>query len=587
MSNVLKRNAINKDFSRNPQMHKSRSGFKIANSRKQTMNGSYLVPIFVKQTLPGDTWEMNMSAFARLMPQVAAVMDNAIIKTYFFWERCPNLWQNFTKMMGERRNPNDSIDYIAPAITIPAGGFEVGSLFDYLRIATGRGAGHKINAMIPRMYNRIWNKYFRSEQLQNEVTEKDDDTDDNYTLYTLLKKNKTPDYFTRNLPDTQLGDGVSLPIGTVAPVVGNGKALGITYSNGTATSSAMNLLYTNMSPNSGLTYYGLTRSDVTHATPTTLGAAEENVNASTTTIGKGAPMGVTKNPALSGLVADLSNATMASIISLRQALALQRTLEMDNRNGTRYTEILSGRYGTVVPDAFLNRPVYLGGTAKPMTTLPVTQTSETTSTTPQGNLTGNTIVADGGNVITASFPDFGYIMGLACISVEPQYQQGLPRMYDQFTRYDFFHPEFNGIGDQPTYNSEIFLQDESVVDSEGTPVNNLVFGYNERASEYKTAINEICGELRSEYKESLDVWHYAQKFENLPTLNSQFIQDPAEEVIARSLAVQYKTDEHGNVLDGKDGRDLVYATQCIADFEFSGKVYRGIPVYNLPTIAGL
>lgn len=540
MTNILMRNKANSYISRVPQIRKQRSIFPVNFSRKQTQVASYLVPIFYQEVLPGDTWQINLQSFIRLETQLTSPIDNLWVKTYFFFDPHRLQWENFPKQHGERKNPNDTIDYLTPTITYP-NGIEYKSLADYLGRTRCGIKNTKMTSLGHRMYNRIYNAYFRSERLQDSLFENDTDEDDKPENYKLIKIGKDRDYFTNCLPDLQLGEQVSIPLGETAPVVSattkkrDEQWWGTIEENGNIQKSTSSQSLTQGAPG-GWTYIGL------------IGPGNGF---------KGAP----------NLVADLSNAVSATISAMRLAIDTQEILERDNRNGTRYTEQLEGRYGCLNPDLLMYRPQYLGGTSSPLFTTPVVQTSGTGSTgqaTPQGNIAGFGTNSDRGEVVRASFGEFGAIMGLAVIKAIPEYQQGMGKCWNRMERYDYYYPEFNGLSDQAVTNSEIFYQ-ANEQDEE-------VFGYIPRYDDYRTFINEICGELRSEYEYTQDIWHYGEKFETLPKLNDDFIQDKTNEIVKRTIAVQ--NDENGD------------AEQFLCDFQFTGSVTRGMPSHAIPQTGG-
>ena len=535
MTNILMRNKANSYISRVPQIRKQRSIFPVNFSRKQTQVASYLVPIFYQEVLPGDTWQINLQSFIRLETQLTSPIDNLWVKTYFFFDPHRLQWENFPKQHGERKNPNDTIDYLTPTITYP-NGIEYKSLADYLGRTRCGIKNTKMTSLGHRMYNRIYNAYFRSERLQDSLFENDTDEDDKPENYKLVKIGKDRDYFTNCLPDLQLGEQVQIPLGTKAPIAGDFNLSG---------ENQYNRLVVNNTNNASET--------VQFKTATTSADFTVAINGS--------------SAQTSPIYADLSQAVSATISAMRLAIDTQEILERDNRNGTRYTEQLEGRYGCLNPDLLMYRPQYLGGTSSPLFTTPVVQTSGTGSTgqaTPQGNIAGFGTNADRGEVVRASFGEFGAIMGLAVIKAIPEYQQGMGKCWNRMERYDYYYPEFNGLSDQAVTNSEIFYQANEQDDE--------VFGYIPRYDDYRTFINEICGELRSEYQYTQDTWHYGEKFETLPKLNDDFIQDKTNEIVKRTIAVQ-----------NEEVRD---AEQFLCDFQFTGSVTRGIPSHAIPQTGG-
>lgn len=564
MSNLIMRNTANNAQARIPKIKKPRSIFPMDKSRKQTFKASYLIPIFFEEVLPGDTWNINMKALIRLMPQVAPPIDNLTISTFFFFDPIRLEWENFPKQHGERKNPDDTIDYISPKISTPSGGFAIKSLQDYLGKPTGVEC--KTTAFGERMYNRIWNQYFRSEWLQNSVYENNSDTDDDYTNYTLLKISKNHDYFTDCLPSITPNDqAITIPLGTRAEVYGDGL-LKFTNNSSTDTTAPSYL-----APNGSWNSNGYRNAVLANPGGTTQQTADNGQRVLS-------KADCTRMTQTSGLYTDLSNATAATISSLRWMLDTQTLLERDMRSGTRYTEILESRYGTINPDLRLQRVQYLGGTRTPLFTTPVVQTSGTTSGgTVQGNLAGYGITTEGANVIKASFGEFGHIMGLIAITATPQYQYGRHRKFNRWERFDYMYPEFQGMSDQAVTNSELFAQDDTITDSiTGGAVNDEPWGFIGRYDEYRYFNNEVCGMLKSQYTNSLDVWTYAENMSQLQNLNGTFIEDKTDKIVARSMAVQYTTE----------GGETVEEDQFLGDFNFVGTVTRVLTSKAVPQTGG-
>lgn len=526
------------NFAMIPRADIPRSVFQMDHTHKTTMSAGGLVPIYVQEVLPGDSFKVNLTAFGRLATPIYPIMDNLHLETFFFFVPTRIIWTNFKKFMGEQDSPGDSIAYTVPQIVSPAGGFARFSIYDYMGLPCTPNLGANtisINALPLRAYHLIHHEWFRDENLYPTTKPAVGDGPDLYTAYGIQFRLKRHDYFTSALPWPQKGTATPLIVSGQAPiktqvtntVTGAQAALGWLTTTGAAPTSGLR-----MGVNSNLTQL--------EATGTTLS-------------------GAALYP--SNLYADLSAATSSTINQLRQSFQIQRLLERDARGGTRYAEIVRSHFGVISPDARLQRPEYLGGGHSPINVQPVpqqTQTGLTGGSTPLGTLgaVGSTLVR--GNGFNASFTEHGHIIGIANIRADLSYQQGIRKLWSRSTRYDFYFPVFAHLGEQGILNKELY--------ADGSANDNLVFGYQERWAEYRYQPSMITGAFNSTYSTPLDAWHLAEKFTALPTLNSTFITDPAKATLRRALAVGAAADDQ----------------QIIVDMYFQQTAARPMPTYSVP-----
>lgn len=518
----------NYTFARIPQAQIPRSSFRRDRTYKSAFDSGKLIPFFIDEALPGDTFNVKLTSFARLATPIVPFMDNLSMDFHFF--AVPNrlVWDNWVKMMGEQTNPGDSTDYLVPTIQAPENGWSVGSQMDYLGIPTGVPY-LEVSSLPFRAINLIYNEWFRDENLQDSlpIERGDTDSDSAIATYASLKpRGKRHDYFTSALPWPQKGPSIPFPASGTAPVTGTPV-----YSLASIPPS---------STNKAEMYYA----GGSISTFRTIGVSP----AITVPSGESAKLGISD-----GLFADLSSATFGTINSIREAIQLQRLYERDARGGTRYTEILQSHFGVVSPDARLQRPEYLGGGTTPINIHSVAQTSATDETTPQGNLAAYGVSGQSGIGFSKSFTEHTIIVGFVSVRADLTYQQGLDRMWSRRSRFDFYWPALAHLGEQVIKNKEIFAQ--------GTSVDDEAFGYQERWAEYRYGISKITGKLRSTDPHSLDCWHLSQKFDALPTLGPDFIVENVP--LARVLAVQ---DEPQLIFDS------LIACNCV----------RPMPLYSVP-----
>lgn len=545
-------------FAMIPQANIRRSVFDRSHVYKTTFNEGQLIPYFVDEVIPGDTFTLNPVEFCRLATPVVPFMDNIYIESFFFFVPSRLVYDKWVNLCGEQENPEDSTDYLVPTVSLT--GDMTNKLPDYMGIACASGTFNNVsvNCLPFRSYWLIWNEWFRDENLQKSVKVSKGETNTvlepmgqstanpNYGLpsgvknwYDPAPRGKRYDYFTGSLPWPQKGPAVDLPLGGNVPILANSD---FSFPAGSKISDIF------PHARDGV-YLGSNTSDAISSQPF---VPFRSVTASFVG-GKDASSPASYSP----YVADLSQATSITINSLRQAFMLQRYYEIDARGGTRYTEKLQAHFGVTNPDARLQRPEFLGSHSSMMNINPVTQTSSTDSTTPQGNLAAYGLNAQRYHAFTKSFSEFGYVIGLINVRADLTYQQGINKMWLRSDVLDFYWPSFAHLGEQAIENIEIYCQ--------GNDDDKKVFGYQERYAEYRYKPSLITGQFRSTYKEPLDIWHLSQKFATLPTLSDEFIQDHPP--ISRVVAVPSYP-------------------HFLLDVKFNLKCIRPMPMYGIPGMMG-
>lgn len=546
-------------FAMTPTVNIGRSKFDRSFDMKTTFNCGDLIPIFLSDVLPGDSLKMRTSEVVRMMTPIAPVMDNCYLDTYFFFVPNRLVMDHWVNLMGENDTAPwaQTVEYEIPQVEAPTGGWHKGSLADYFGIPT-EVDGFKISALPGRCYCKVYNDWFRDENLKNPLYMSTGDSDtpgkdktteganydpvtDTECLAAPVKAAKFHDYFTSCLPNSQKGAAVNVPLGSSAPIKATKAGTDAYPSNW---SDPANIKISKF----GTDLYAYSGTD--------------EMSASTSF----------------GLVADLSNAVGATVTQLRQAFAIQKYLEKDALYGTRYIESVRAHFGVTNPDFRVQRSEYLGGKRVPIninslygnqqTTpnlvptytdpdnpSPSTLTWETANGAPQGTPGAYSVTSDvNSDLFTHSFTEHGWVIGLAVVRTDHGYQQGINKMWSRKKKWDFYSPEFANLSNMPVFNKEIYVQ--------GTSTDEQAFGYQEAWADYRYMPNIVTGEMRSNYSQSLDIWHYADDYSTLPTLSSDWIDEPKENM-ERTLAVQNQD-------------------QLFGDFYFGAIWTRPMPMYSIP-----
>lgn len=548
-------------FSLAPHVDISRSRFDRSASLKTSFNAGDVVPFFLDEVLPGDTFSVDTSKVVRMQTLLTPMMDNVYLDTYYFFVPNRLVWDHWKEFCGENTESAwiPQTEYTMPQITSPAStGWDVGTLADYFGIPTGV-PGLSVSALPFRAYALIMNEWFRDQNLQDPLVVPTDDSTvagvNSGTTVTDVAKGGKPfvaskyhDYFTSALPSPQKGPDVTIPVAQAGsyPVVSLDKYVDSSKSN--ASVAWQNLDGSNFTLLDGL---GIAVGQKPRS-----GGIDSKYFSGYMTVSEGASGGSDLAPANLWAIAD-GNAASATINQLRLAFQIQKFYEQQARGGSRYTEVVRSFFGVTSPDARLQRPEYLGGNRVPINVNQIVQQSATESSgTPQGTVVGQSLTTDKHSDFTKSFTEHGFIIGVMVARYDHTYQQGLNRLWSRKDKFDYYWPVFANIGEQAIKNKEIFAQ--------GNDKDNEVFGYQEAWAEYRYKPNMVTGEMRSAYAQSLDVWHLADDYKQLPTLSDAWIKEDKSN-LDRVLAVSSSV-----------------SNQFFADIYVKNYCTRPMPMYSVP-----
>lgn len=546
-------------FNQVPNLEITRSRFKRDQDIKLTFDAGQLIPFYVDEVLPGDTFSIDNVGLVRMSTPIFPVMDNCYLDYYYFF--CPNriLWEHWKEFMGEVTNEPwvQQTEYTVPQLKIIGGTAEnkfpmENSILDYMGIPTkiiGENGELDVNALPIRAYVKIWNEWFRDQNVDNPAINSEKDANVNYkdsgkdaTIETILQEaytggrplpvNRFHDYFSSTLPSPQRStESVTIPMIGNAPIkMYSDKELTAQMAlMGTSTAHAV----TNLNANN-ISQFNYKQGPMSGT------------------------VAATNTGNLTGYMgAELENITGATINQLRQAFQVQKYFEELARGGSRYREQIYSLFRTRISDKTVQIPEYLGGDRIMINMSQVVQTSETTETSPQGNVSAMSVTGFSKSAFTKSFEEHGFVIGVCCVRHDHTYQQGLERMFSRKNKLDYYFPVFANLGEQAVLKKELYAQGKST-DEEA-------FGYQECWADYRMKPNRICGAFRSNATGTLDSWHYGDNYTSTPALSQEWMKEGSAE-IARTLAVENKANE----------------PQFIADFLVKNTTVRPMPMYSIP-----
>ena len=537
-------------FNQIPEMKASRTRFNRDQTILTTFDSGKLIPFYVDEVLPGDTFNVNTTAIIRMTTPKYPVMDDAFIDFYYFY--CPNriLWDNFKQFMGEIESTPymPAKEYKVPQIIVDgkegdARPYEK-SILDYMGVPTKLKKEFKINALPVRAYVKIWNEFFRDENVDNAAVIKTDDADVKYSdspadeekIEAALQEaisggrclpvNKFHDYFTSSLPYAQRGPAVMLPM--------EGNAAVKLYKDIELTEEE--------TPANTIKLY---ENGEIYNTKETTGKKPAIVASSTLAGTKTAYIGT-----------DLASVTAATINDLRKAVAVQQYYEALARGGSRYREQVQALWDVVISDKTVQIPEYLGGGRYHVNINQIVQTSgqQANNDTPIGETGAMSVTPINESSFTKSFEEHGFVIGVCCVRHNHSYQQGLERFWSRTDRLDYYVPQFANLGEQPVKKKEIMLT--------GTASDEETFGYQEAWADYRMKPNRVSGLMRSNASGTLDFWHYADNYSAVPTLSQNWMAEGKAE-IARTLIVENEPQFFGAI-------------------RVANKTTRRMPLYSVP-----
>lgn len=547
-------------FNQVPETHVSRTRFKRDQNILTTFDSGKLIPFYVDEVLPGDTFSIDTAAIIRMSTPKYPVFDDAFIDFYYFF--CPNriLWDNFKRFMGEADdNPwMPTKTYQVPKIIIKGDGTKKKypaeqTILDYMGVPTKAVSETnqkvEINALPVRAYVKIWNEFFRDQNVGNPAVNNTNDDNTNYGTGTTTGEEK--DATEENILNNAVNGGFCLPVSkfhdyfsSCLPYPQRGPEVTIAL-----TGNAPIKMYNDDGIN------GQTDPTTIWMSGNAANLGQNNANETIVALGSTEMAG--GESVARYIATDLTNIEAATINQLRQAFAVQHYYEALARGGSRYREQVRALFGVSISDKTVQVPEYLGGGRYHVNINQIIQTSgqQTETDTPIGETGAMSVTPINESSFTKSFEEHGFVIGVMCVRHNHSYQQGLEKFWSRSDRLDYYFPQFANLGEQPVKKKEIMLT--------GTAEDDETFGYQEAWADYRMKPNRVSGKMRSNAVGTLDFWHYADNYNTVPTLSQEWMNEGKAE-IARTLVVQDEPQFFGAI------RVMNKTTRCMPLYSVPG-----------------
>lgn len=554
---------MSKGFSGVPQVRFNRSKFDLTHSLKTSFNIGELVPLDLIEVLPGDTFKVKTGAVVRTTTSfIRPVMDDCFMDIHHFFIPYRLCYDNAERVWGNP-NPSAYIDEDLDEFPTIFGQVAQNSVGDYLGLPINKdfNGDNKVSALPFRAFALVYNQWFRNQNVsqetfvhtdKTEVSMNNDEWSENNYTGKLPKVSKLRDLFTSCIPNPQKGAPVQLSLGAFAPI-------GYKSANSNSLSAQAPLfLGSSPSPYPVRALFSDIADTTSDSDPVSV---YRNIGIPFMSIGDNHSKyvnylvnggGTDLNG--SGLYADLTKATPMSVNELRFSFALQKMLERDALYGSRYNEFLLGHFGVTSPDSRLQITEYLGGGRIPIQIQQVAQTSQSTDESALATLSGYSL-SNGYSHFTKGFVEHGFVLTVGCVKQRHTYCQGVDKLWTRKSRNDFYDPLFANIGEQPVYTSQIYYDNN---------LNGEIFGYNEAWTEYRNLNNKMTSNMRTTAQNTLDVWHFGDKYDSQPYLTRGFDEETSL-YLDRTLSVPSSSMPH-----------------FIADLCFKTEAIRVLPTYSVP-----